>query len=68
MGISVTALCHYIFGSEKAKDTCGDEEGELFWPNVEEINSGLFTILRLVYSTELPYLPTLIRHLNHSNR
>lgn len=45
MGISVTDMCHYIFGEIEAIANCSQREDTTFWPNLEKDENGLFVIV-----------------------
>ena len=46
MGISVTDLCHYVYGNSQVIGTCPEREAEMLWSHLERNEHGMFTILR----------------------
>ena len=49
MGITMTDLCHYIYGYNKAAAVCPEKEAEAIWPHLPRDEKGLFVIIRYVF-------------------
>ena len=46
MGISVVDLCHYIYGVIDARLRCPQRELDMYWPNLEKDEKGIFIIIK----------------------